>query len=182
MQTVYCGSCHHYIGYLDHQAEGIRLYKWRLSQSSPPLQSALTNSCPLPSPSSIISAQLVAIMQAQCISRLMIMTNSTKSTFQPSSINPTGSVPSPLLSSVLSPPSQGNSSTQLRDEDNLYISSSDDVSNSPSPLALSIWVLQQSLRFGSTTISTAIASQTETQIQTQIRSSQIRNQNDADIK
>jgi hypothetical protein len=116
-------------------------------------------------------------MQAQCISRLMIMTNSFKSTFQHSSTNLTGSVPSPLLPSILSPPSQGNSSTQLRDEDNLDIFSSDGASNSPSPLALSIWVLQQSLRFGSTTISTAIASQTETQIHTQIRSSQIHNQN-----
>jgi HECT-like Ubiquitin-conjugating enzyme (E2)-binding len=110
------------------------------------------------------------------------MTNSAKSTFQPSSINLTGSVPSPVLSSILSPPSQGNSSTQPRDEDNLDISSLDDVSNSPSPLALSIWVLQQSLRFGSTTISTAIASQTETQIQTQIRSSQIHNQNQSTMQ
>lgn len=81
-QTLICRSCHAYIGHRDHQAEGYRLYKWRLKTTVP---SPLPYS--QPSTPSIITAQLQSIMLAQCSSRLLLV----PMTWVPSSRSPSPS-------------------------------------------------------------------------------------------
>lgn len=62
---LFCSSCKEYLGHIDHQAEGYRMYKWRLKSS--------TASSTQPSLSSLITAQLQSIMLAQCCSRLLFV-------------------------------------------------------------------------------------------------------------
>ena len=65
-----CSRCKMYIGHRDHQAEGFRLYKWRL-------ESSMTDP-PQPTLSILIAAQLQSIMLAQCCSRLVLIPTNWK--------------------------------------------------------------------------------------------------------
>ena len=75
-QSISCQLCHGYIGYIDQQAAGSRLYKWRLrSTPTSQLTSKSTSPCSstLPSLASIIGAQLEASMKSQGLSRFVLL-------------------------------------------------------------------------------------------------------------
>ncbi|KAG0648175.1 Ubiquitin-conjugating enzyme E2C-binding [Hyphodiscus hymeniophilus] len=60
-----CSGCKNYLGHVDYQAEGYRLYKWRLKSRNTSISE--------PTLSSLITAQLQSIMLAQCSSRLVLL-------------------------------------------------------------------------------------------------------------
>jgi len=73
-QALICNNCQQYIGHLDQQAGGYRLYKWRLQ--SLPLPSEQNTGQPRiyqPSMSSTITTQFQSIMLAQCTSKLLLL-------------------------------------------------------------------------------------------------------------
>jgi hypothetical protein len=101
-----CTSCTNYLGHVDHQAEGYRLYKWRLKS----LGTSDTPSYYEPSLSSMITAQLQSIMRAQCCSRLVFLPMGWK----PSSQTPQTSSASPFLSMwILSPTIRYSTTVQV---------------------------------------------------------------------
>lgn len=71
-QVLECSSCSEYIGHVDENAQGYRLYKWRL-KSALLLGSRVMETSDAPSTSSIITAQLQSIMLAQCCSKLIVI-------------------------------------------------------------------------------------------------------------
>jgi hypothetical protein len=94
-----CSRCKSNLGHVDHQAEGYRLYKWRLKSSD--------TSSDQPSLSSMLTAQLQSIMLAQCCSRLVFVPMNWK----PSQT--TASLPLPFLSMwILSPTIRYSTSVQ----------------------------------------------------------------------
>ena len=80
-----CSSCRNYLGHVDHQAEGYRLYKWQLKS---PTTTPDTPSYYGPSLSSIITAQLQSVMLAQCCSRLVFLPMNWKPSSTPQSPSP----------------------------------------------------------------------------------------------
>ena len=75
-QNISCKVCHSFIGYIDHQSIGTRLYKWQLqsSQISQPLLRGISPGLSTsPSLATIIAAQLAASMQSQGLSRFVLL-------------------------------------------------------------------------------------------------------------
>ncbi|KAI9647699.1 hypothetical protein NHQ30_004084 [Ciborinia camelliae] len=76
-RTIHCenGWCLATIGYSDPHNEGIRLFKWSLRMATSPNSPLSGLSCAdfEPSMASIISAQFLAIMNASCVSRLVLL-------------------------------------------------------------------------------------------------------------
>ncbi|KAA8573466.1 hypothetical protein EYC84_005051 [Monilinia fructicola] len=76
-RTISCenGSCLTPLGYSDPSNEGIRLFKWslRMGAFENSLPSSLSDVDLAPSMASIISAQFLAIMNASCVSRLVLL-------------------------------------------------------------------------------------------------------------
>ncbi|KAH8593335.1 ubiquitin-conjugating enzyme E2-binding protein [Bisporella sp. PMI_857] len=73
-QPLSCTKCKEYIGHIDKNAEGYRLYKWRLN-----IVSKASATYYGPSTSSIITAQLQSIMSAQCCSKVLLLPMTYKS-------------------------------------------------------------------------------------------------------
>ncbi|KAM3077354.1 hypothetical protein ACMFMG_006704 [Clarireedia jacksonii] len=68
-----CKSCKATLGFPDPQKQGVRLLKWTLQyQESPTPPSITPTSASHPPMSLIISAQILAIMSSQCVSRLVL--------------------------------------------------------------------------------------------------------------
>ena len=88
-----CSSCKNYLGHIDHQAEGYRLYKWRLKSSETSLDQ--------PSLSSMITAQLQSIMLAQCCSRLVLLPINWKRTPPTSTTSPSSFLTMWILSPTI---------------------------------------------------------------------------------
>ncbi|KAN0110280.1 HECT-like Ubiquitin-conjugating enzyme (E2)-binding domain containing protein [Hyaloscypha variabilis] len=75
-QNISCKVCHNFLGYIDQQSIGTRLYKWQLrsSQISQPLLRGIAPGLPTsPSLATIIAAQLAASMQSQGLSRFVLL-------------------------------------------------------------------------------------------------------------
>jgi hypothetical protein len=154
-QTISCQVCHGYIGYIDHQATGSRLYKWRL-RSTPTSQllskSTSPGSSTLPSLATIIGAQLVASIQSQGVSRFVLLPARWMSTSQVSpqqSHDPSRSrnallhaTPTSALMSSSAPTNPGNMSSLV--DHTAYWSLESDSWRSTS---LNLWILTPSLRF-----------------------------------
>lgn len=74
-RTVHCEACCAPIGYSDPQNEGIRLFKWSLRMATfegTPLFN-LPDEILEPSMAKIISAHFLAMMNASCVSRLVVV-------------------------------------------------------------------------------------------------------------
>lgn len=141
-RRISCQVCHGYVGYIDHQAAGCKLYKWRL-RSTPTSQLPSNSTSPypstLPSLATIIGAQLTASMQSQGLSRFVLlpawwMSASQEPIQQPHS-------PSPSISS--------SASINPHDMSPLVANT---AYWSPSPgswrsTSLDLWILTPSLRF-----------------------------------
>lgn len=69
-----CKHCSKSIGYIDHQSDGVKIWKWSIKLSpSTPLNSSGPDLPQTPSISSVIAAQISSILQAQCCSRLLLL-------------------------------------------------------------------------------------------------------------
>lgn len=165
-QSISCKGCHSFIGYIDHQAMGSRLYKWQLrSTQTSQLQSKSTPPSSLTSPSlaTIICAQLAASMQSQGLSRFVLL---------PARWMPTSRESNNLSRSrhglpPAIPTSASTSSSVSMNIDEMY-SMVDDTTNgclssgSERSTCLSLWILTPNLRFSTNTTETNWTSRSPT--------------------
>ncbi|ESZ94140.1 hypothetical protein SBOR_5494 [Sclerotinia borealis F-4128] len=86
-RTIHCenGWCLTTIGFSDPHNEGIRLFKWclRMRTFENPAPTNLSGAVLEPSMASIISAQFLAIMNASCVSRLVLLPTPVTGKFDP---------------------------------------------------------------------------------------------------
>ncbi|CAG8984195.1 hypothetical protein HYALB_00004178 [Hymenoscyphus albidus] len=137
-QFIDCGNCQKYLGRVDDQAEGIRLYKWRLkSKSSTPSPQSSS-----PSLYYFVAAQLTHLLQSQCTSRVVLYPMGWKPSIISSKAVPSMSESLPPSQSPI-PSTEPTAGLAIRPK-NITTSS---LSPSTSPLFISLWILTPGLRY-----------------------------------
>ena len=73
VRPIHCKGCSGNMGYFDEQSDGVKIWKWsiKLSQANPHRSSG-SRLPQMPSISSIVSARILSVLQAQCCSRLLL--------------------------------------------------------------------------------------------------------------
>ncbi|KAG9228361.1 ubiquitin-conjugating enzyme E2-binding protein [Amylocarpus encephaloides] len=69
---IFCRGCQQYIGQVDGQAEGFRLYKWRLSSTNSMNPISVPTSLSPPPLSYFVAAQFMQVLHSQCTSRVLL--------------------------------------------------------------------------------------------------------------
>ncbi|KAH8794578.1 HECT-like ubiquitin-conjugating enzyme-binding-domain-containing protein [Hyaloscypha sp. PMI_1271] len=171
-QSILCKACHSFIGYIDHQATGSRLYKWRL-RSNKTSQLLLKNTSPgsstSPSLATIIGAQLAASMQSQGLSRFVLLPARWMPTSQESAqqAHKLSRSSNGLFHAILT--SASTFSTVSMNVDDLNSMVGDTAYSGQSrgswrSTYLTLWILTPSLRFSRNTTQTNLASGSPTSL------------------
>ena len=142
-----CSNCHQYLGRVDDQADGIRLYKWRLSlcpSNSPRLSESLSSTASeVPSLSLFLASELVRLQSSKCVSRILLSPMSWKTPTPHLHHPPTSSSNDSQSSQPSSPTSTCVPSLAYRTRAGPSCSTSSAAS---SIKFISVWVLSPGLR------------------------------------
>ncbi|KAH6717926.1 ubiquitin-conjugating enzyme E2-binding protein [Leptodontidium sp. MPI-SDFR-AT-0119] len=142
--SIHCKTCNRNLGRDDPASCGQRLFKWCVTLSSPPFSSTKSNACATSSyPSTIfICSQALALMQAQCVSRLIL--------------SPVISCSSTILSTTGVPPTLLNSTSAIVCNPQMDHMSHSNLSTLPaSSTSILIWVIAPCIRFACTPSATS---------------------------